>query len=137
MVIDTTNPFIDDEMNVEQFDEGDSSSQAIERKLGDVKLVKAFNTLKADTLNTRSGDGLVVFLAGDDAVAKSTVAQLIVDAGFEPFDVGPLVEGKNQQPGTDRFLKELTRSQVEQQPDAQESRNTTMGEIDLDSPIRN
>ncbi|HZZ64301.1 MAG TPA: NAD(P)-binding domain-containing protein [Candidatus Baltobacteraceae bacterium] len=113
VVIDTTNPYIDDQMHVEQFDEGDSSSQCVAKKLGDARVIKAFNTLKDETLMQKSGQGLVIFMAGDYPVMKKTVAQLIEDAGFVPFDAGPLVEGKKQEPGTDRYLKELTLEQAE------------------------
>jgi predicted dinucleotide-binding enzyme len=133
IVIDATNPFIDEQMNTEQFEEGDSSSQAVERKLGDVRLVKAFNTLKADTLANKSGQGLVVLYAGNDPASKKTVAQLIEDAGFVPYDAGPLVEGKNQEPGTPVFLKETT---LEQMQGGETSTRAVMGEIDLDQPIR-
>ncbi|HET7814942.1 MAG TPA: NAD(P)-binding domain-containing protein, partial [Candidatus Baltobacteraceae bacterium] len=81
-IIDTTNPFIDAKMNVEEFAEGDSSSQSVQRRVGDATVIKAFNTLRAETLESKSGQGLVVFVAGDDAVAKETVCQLVEDAGF-------------------------------------------------------
>ena len=129
VVIDATNPFVDAQMNVQKFDDGDSSSQCVQRKLVDARVIKAFNTLKAEVLASKSGTGLVVFVAGDDPVGKDTVEQLVKDAGFVPYDAGPLVEGRNQQPGTDRFLKELTLEQV--QPARVET-----GEIDLDQPIR-
>jgi|SRR5579884_246541 len=111
-VIDTTNPFIDEEMNVQRFDENTSSSEEIARKLEGAKVIKAFNTLRDETLRERTGQGLVVFYAGDYPLMKGKVAQLIEDAGFVPFDVGPLREGKKQEPGTDRFLKELTLEQA-------------------------
>lgn len=133
IVIDATNPFVDADMNVERFDASDSSSAAVERKLGDVRLVKAFNTLKAETLEWRTAQGLVVFYAGNDPVAKQTVAQLIEDAGFVPYDAGPLIEGKKQEPGTERFLKETTMDELQQEQRAQRA---TWGEIDIDSPIR-
>lgn len=129
VVIDATNPYIDGEMNVQDFEAGDSSSQCVQRKLEDAKVIKAFNTLKAETLQTKSGTGLVIFIAGDDAVGKATVATLVEDAGFVPYDAGPLVEGRKQQPGTDRFLKELTREQVD-------APRATTGEIDLNQPVR-
>jgi 8-hydroxy-5-deazaflavin:NADPH oxidoreductase len=109
IVIDTTNPYIDDQMNVQQFGEKDSSSEQIARKLDGAKVIKAFNTLRDETLRARTGQGLVIFCAGNyPVVKKNEVAQLIRDAGFVPFDVGPLHEGKKQEPGTDRYLKELT-----------------------------
>ena len=129
VLIDATNPFIDDDMNVQQFDEGDSSSQAVQRKFNDAVVVKAFNTLKAETLQNKSGTGLVIFVASDDPTAKDTVCDLVKDAGFVPYDAGPLVEGRNQQPGTPRFMREMTRDQVD-------APRATTGEIDLDQPIR-
>ena len=120
VVIDATNPYIDDQMNVEQFDEGDSSSQCVAKKLGDARVIKAFNTLRAQTLMQKSGQGLVIFMAGDYPAMKKTVAQLIEDAGFVPFDAGPLVEGKKQEPGTDRSLKEYTLEQAERLAGASE-----------------
>jgi predicted dinucleotide-binding enzyme len=78
------------------------------------KVIKAFNTLRDETLWDRSGQGLVIFYAGDFPAMKKKVAQLIEDAGFVPYDVGPLVEGKKQEPGTDRYLKEVTLEQARQ-----------------------
>lgn len=113
VVIDTTNPYIDDQMHLQEFEEGDSSSQCVARKLTDARVIKAFNTLRDETLMEKSGQGLVVFMAGDYPAMKKVVAQLIEDAGFVPFDAGPLVEGKKQEPGAERYLKELTREQAE------------------------
>lgn len=129
IVIDTTNPYIDKQMNVEEFAEGDSSSQSVQRRVGDATVIKAFNTLHAETLQSKSGQGLVVFVAGDDDVAKQTVCSLVEDAGFVPYDAGTLVEGRNQQPGTDRYNKEMTQDQVDQ-------KRSVTGEIDLDRPVR-
>lgn len=107
-VIDTTNPYIDEQMNVEQFPENTSSSEEVARKLEGAKVIKAFNTLRDETLWEKSGQGLVIFYAGDYPLMKKKVAQLIEDAGFVPYDAGALREGKKQEPGTDRYLKELT-----------------------------
>ncbi len=119
-VIDTTNPYIDEQMHVQQFDEGTSSSEEIARKLEGAKVIKAFNTLRDETLWERTGQGVVIFYAGDYPLMKKKIAQLIEDAGFVPYDVGTLREGKKQEPGTQRYLKELTleeaRSLVGEQP---------------------
>jgi predicted dinucleotide-binding enzyme len=111
-VIDTTNPYIDEEMHVQEFPENTSSSEEVARKLDGAKVIKAFNTLRDETLRDRSGQGLVVFYAGDFPLMKKKIAQLIEDAGFVPYDVGALREGKKQEPGTDRYLKELTLEQA-------------------------
>jgi predicted dinucleotide-binding enzyme len=72
------------------------------------RVIKAFNTLRDETLWNRSGQGLVIFYAGDFPLMKKKIAGLIEDAGFVPYDAGPLREGKKQEPGTERYLKELT-----------------------------
>ena len=56
------------------------------------KVVKAFNTTYAGTLLAGQVDGkpLDVFIAGDDADAKSKVAQIVTDGGLRAVDSGPL-----------------------------------------------
>jgi 8-hydroxy-5-deazaflavin:NADPH oxidoreductase len=56
------------------------------------KVVKAFNTTYAGTLlaGQVAGQSLDVFIAGDDADAKSKVAQLVTDGGMRAVDTGPL-----------------------------------------------
>jgi NADPH-dependent F420 reductase len=56
------------------------------------KVVKAFNTTFAGTLvaGEAAGQKLDVFIAGDDADAKSKVSQLITDGGMRTVDTGPL-----------------------------------------------
>lgn len=73
---------------------GDTSSPEELAKVAAVgtKFVKAFNTTFAGTLvaGNAAGQTLDVFIAGDDADAKQTVAQLVSDGGLTPVDVGPL-----------------------------------------------
>lgn len=56
------------------------------------KVVKAFNTTFAGALlaGQVGGQPLDVFIAGDDAGAKSKVAQLVRDGGMRAIDTGPL-----------------------------------------------
>jgi NADPH-dependent F420 reductase len=72
----------------------DSSSAEDVAKVVDpgAKVIKAFNTIYAGTLLRGEVDGepLDVFIAGDDADAKSKVAQLVKDSGMRPVDTGPL-----------------------------------------------
>jgi len=55
-------------------------------------VVKAFNTTYAGTLlaGQVAGQPLDVFIAGDDADAKSKVSQLVKDGGMRAIDAGPL-----------------------------------------------
>ena len=62
------------------------------------RFVKAFNTVFSTFMHdTPPSQPAALVYSGDDAGAKTTVAQLIADAGFEPVDAGgadatPLVE---------------------------------------------
>jgi NADPH-dependent F420 reductase len=70
-----------------------SSAEDLARAIADgAKVVKAFNTTYAGTLLSGSvaGQPLDVFIAGDDADAKSKVAQIVTDGGMRPVDAGPL-----------------------------------------------
>lgn len=55
-------------------------------------VVKAFNTTFAGPLREGqvSGQPLDVFIAGDDATARATLARLVRAAGMRPIDVGDL-----------------------------------------------
>jgi predicted dinucleotide-binding enzyme len=56
------------------------------------KVIKAFNTTFAGTLMAGevSGQPLDVFIAGDDADAKSALATALSASSLRPIDVGPL-----------------------------------------------
>lgn len=135
IVIDTTNPY-DENMNVQTFSDNTSSSEQIEKKLPGAKVIKAFNTLKDETLAARTGQGLAIFVAGNyPAVKANEIAQLVQDAGFVPVDAGPLHEGKKQEPNTARYLKELTPEQAERLVNGGSARTET-GEIQTESRVR-
>jgi predicted dinucleotide-binding enzyme len=72
-------------------------------KFPGARWVKAFNTVYFKVLESeahRKGDHVGIPLAGDDAGALQTAAQLVRDAGFDPVIVGPLARGKEFEPGT-------------------------------------
>lgn len=56
------------------------------------RVAKAFNTTGADNMARPAigGTPLTMFLAGDDAGAKSVAATLAAGIGFDPVDAGPL-----------------------------------------------
>jgi predicted dinucleotide-binding enzyme len=91
VVVDITNP-----VN-ETFDDlvtppDSSAAQELAAKASGARVVKAFNTTFANTLNDGqvAGQPLDVLLAADDEEAKATVAGLVEDGGLRPVDVGPL-----------------------------------------------
>ena len=71
---------------------GTSWPEELAKVAPETHFVKAFNTTFAGTLvaGKAAGQTLDVFIAGDDAAAKQTVAQLVKDGGLTPVDVGPL-----------------------------------------------
>src|SRR6266568_1125963 len=80
------------------------------------RVVKAFNTMGWKTLETggrsSSKDRLAIFVAGDDAAAKATVAKLIEEIGFAALDTGSLRDGgRRQQPGSPIYGRPMTASE--------------------------
>ena len=69
-----------------------SAAGDIARSLSGAKVVKAFNTLGANNLtNLQFGsENASTFICGDDPEAKSKVAQLAQEVGFDAVDCGPL-----------------------------------------------
>lgn len=90
VLVDATNPLnaTFDDLAIE----GTSGAEAVQRAAGSVPVVKAFNTVFASRYATPSEQGapLTVLVAGDDAAAKSTVAELASSLGFAPLDAGSL-----------------------------------------------
>lgn len=98
VVIDTMNP-LNVNANFEHthdlaFMACSSTSEELQRRCPDAKVVKAFSTLPAGVLDADAWSAgplrPPVFVAGDDPAAKATVFRLVRDAGFEPLDTGPL-----------------------------------------------
>lgn len=93
-VIDMTNAFKSADLG------GRTSSEIVADLVPGARLVKAANTLAANILGAdphEAGGRRVIFLSGDDAAAKATVAELFEDAGFFPIDLGDLVTGGRMQ----------------------------------------
>jgi len=60
------------------------------------KVVKAFNTIGAKTLNnlTFGSDRADLFICGDDTPSKRVVGELATDIGFDVVDVGSLANAR-------------------------------------------
>jgi len=91
VIIDITNPVNESFDGLVTPPDG-SAAQELARSAAGARLVKAFNTTFAGTLNDGrvAGQPLDVFIAGDDEDAKATVATLARDGGMNPIDAGPL-----------------------------------------------
>lgn len=92
IVVDITNP-----LNFETFDSlvvpADSSAAAeIAAALPNSRVLKAFNTTFAGTLSAGTVGPLTttVLIAGDDADAKSSLADVVTSGGLKAIDAGAL-----------------------------------------------
>jgi predicted dinucleotide-binding enzyme len=116
IVIDANNYYPGRDGRFPQLDSGETtSSEMLAEHLKDARIVKGFNTIWYEHLQTQGNSRLplddrrVIFIAGDDPQAKRIVASLIEDIGFAAVDTGSLREGgKRQQPDTEIYNKNLT-----------------------------
>mgnify|MGYP001280460814 CR=1 FL=1 len=78
--------------------EGDSGSEIVARLAPSARVVKAFNTLPFETMFAPVPTGFrrVLFVAGDDPDAVSTVSGLIEQIGFRSVAIGPLATAGRQ-----------------------------------------
>ncbi|HXB01853.1 MAG TPA: NADPH-dependent F420 reductase [Opitutaceae bacterium] len=92
---------------------GRTSSELFSEMAPGARVVKALNTLASAVLaqEPRVGSGRrVIFISGDDAVAKKTVGDLLESVGFSPIDLGTLaVGGRLQQAGAPLAVINLVR----------------------------
>lgn len=93
LVIDVTNALsFDPSSGLMEMASDTSAGEAIQQWLPGSIVVKAFNTVGFHVIaNPEAAGGVVsVPLVGNDAEAKSLVAELVQSMGFETVDVGPL-----------------------------------------------
>jgi len=91
VVVDCTNPLKPDLSGL-SIDGDTSGAEQIAQRAKGAAVVKAFNTISSLTMADPlfGSERADLFLCGDDADAKRTVAQLAEDLGFEVVDAGPL-----------------------------------------------
>jgi 8-hydroxy-5-deazaflavin:NADPH oxidoreductase len=92
VVVDIANPLNSTYDGLTTAPDSSSAEDLAKAIASGAKVVKAFNTTFAGTLVTGESGGqkLDVFIAGDDADAKSKVAELVTDGGMRAIDAGPL-----------------------------------------------
>jgi NADPH-dependent F420 reductase len=94
IVIDPTNPLTPD---LRQLALDDSSvAERIADLAKGAKVVKAFNTIGAQTLNNLmfGSNRADLFLCGDDTPSKRVVGELAADIGFDVVDIGSLANAR-------------------------------------------
>src|SRR3954469_5022234 len=72
-----------------------SGAEQLAKKIPKARVVSAFNTVPSEVLfgvykARRKASRPSLVYCGNDSAAKKVAARLIVDAGFEPLDAGPL-----------------------------------------------
>src|SRR5215211_2664127 len=88
VVVDIANPLNATYDGLATAPDSSSAEEVAQAVAYGVQVVKAFNTIFASTLlaGQVAGQSLDVFIAGDDADAKSKVAQLVKDGDMRPID---------------------------------------------------
>jgi NADPH-dependent F420 reductase len=98
ILIDCTNPYTDNTYSTHADLGGASAAQVIQQRLPGARVVKAWNHVYAQIVNSSPDFGGVpasVLLASDDDDAKAAVTGLARDAGYDPVDAGPLWSAYN------------------------------------------
>jgi len=92
VVVDIANPLNPTYDGLATAPDSSSAEDVAKAAAAGTKVVKAFNTTYAGTLiaGEVAGQKLDVFIAGDDADAKTKVSQLVTDGGMRAVDTGPL-----------------------------------------------
>ena len=116
IVVDASNYYPGRDGNIDL--DGLTSTRLLARHLAESRVVKVFNTMFYRTLASEGRtdapveDRLVLFVAGDDAEAKSIVADLIEQTGFAPIDTGSLNDSGKQEPGASVYNTPMTQDQA-------------------------
>lgn len=100
VVIDITNPLTPDYSGL-TIGYSTSAAEEIQKAFPTAKVVKAFNTVFAQTLASGpslGGETVPVYFAGDDVAAKETVKALIQSTGFAAVDAGGLKNARYLEP---------------------------------------
>jgi predicted dinucleotide-binding enzyme len=106
VVLDTINYYPFRDGRIEVLGSGKTTtSELVQEHLAGAKLVKAFNNISdfhipALARPAGAADRTALPIAGDDAQAKATAADLISRLGFDTVDAGPLAEGWRFEPET-------------------------------------
>jgi 8-hydroxy-5-deazaflavin:NADPH oxidoreductase len=88
IIVDITNPFNATATGLATPEDTSVAQMVAKAAPASASVVKAFNTIFRDVL--AGGGPLDVFMAGDDAKAKESVAAFIKSLGLRPWDAGDL-----------------------------------------------
>jgi 8-hydroxy-5-deazaflavin:NADPH oxidoreductase len=119
VVIDTMNYYPQRDGHFDELDSGaTTSSEIFARHVQGAFVVKAFNSIRSDSLRHKAqpeaSDGHIgIPISGDDADAKQEVDDLIAEIGFDGVDAGPLgAGGRKHQVGAPLYGEELRSAEL-------------------------
>ncbi len=74
-----------------------SGAEELQKKLSKAKVVKAFNTVFAQHMDSGklNGETLTAFAASDDEAARNKVLELLRSIGFDAVNAGPLQNARH------------------------------------------
>jgi 8-hydroxy-5-deazaflavin:NADPH oxidoreductase len=77
-----------------------SGAETLAGWISGARIVKTLNQVGAEMMADNAGlpHPPVMFLAGNDSAAKTTVSSLLTDLGFEPLDAGDLTKARLLEP---------------------------------------
>lgn len=116
VVIDTTNYYPIRDGVIDEIEQGMLESVWVSHHLAH-PVIKAYNSILAGSLvesGLPHGDSkrIALPISGDDDHAKSLVATLINDSGFDTFDAGSMEQSWRQQPGSPVYCTDLNLAQL-------------------------
>lgn len=120
IVIDTLNYYPQRDGHIPELDqEKTTTSEMVQRHLPTSHVVKAFNHIYAAQLTTNgqpagTPNRHALAIAGNDAAAKTAVAELIDQFGFDTVDMGPLSESWRIQRDTPGYGPRRTKDDLRQ-----------------------
>ena len=100
----------------------DIDSLWVQEQIG-FPVVKVFNSILADSirdLGRPKGEKhrIAIAVSGDDIKAKEVAFRLVDELGFDPFDIGPIIQSWQQQPGSPIYCRDIGLDELKKRVDA-------------------
>jgi predicted dinucleotide-binding enzyme len=122
VVIDTGNyyPGLRDGA-IPALDKSGIDSLWVQEQLG-IPVVKVFNSILATSINDLGRpkgekDRIALAVSGDDNKAKEVVFKLVEELGFDAFDIGPIAQSWQQQPGSSIYCRDINLEELKKRID--------------------
>jgi predicted dinucleotide-binding enzyme len=117
VVMDTSNYYPQRDGAIDALEAGQVESLWVAEKLGGRPIVKAWNSIYADSFANEgkpagSPDRIALPVAADRDRDRKIGMQLVEDTGFDAFDAGMLAESWRQQPGAPCYCTDLTANEL-------------------------